>query len=165
MATFRDDLPLIAGVNEDWDKNTTGTQIMRPDWDFSPIRMRTMHHLPNTFFDTLCPERPNCPVLIPSSFTASRDKIIALDIYSYEPCGLATGNFMPAEKAADTLNDSQPNHTVCMHSGTRPSHARTGILQRLEFLQEDAVPHPFPLSRARSHASRVQRREGRFRGG
>ena len=48
MAAFRDDMPLIAGVNEDWDENTTGTQIMRPDWDFSPnsIRMRTMHHLP-----------------------------------------------------------------------------------------------------------------------
>ena len=56
MAAFRDDMPLIAGVNEDWDENTTGTQIMRPDWDFSPIRMRTMHHLPQIFFDTLRPD-------------------------------------------------------------------------------------------------------------
>ena len=53
MAAFRDDMPLVAGVNEDWDEFTTGTQIMRPDWDFSPIRMRTMHHLPQIFFDTL----------------------------------------------------------------------------------------------------------------
>ena len=68
MAAFRDDMPLIAGVNEDWDENTTGTQIMRPDWDFSPIRMRTMHHLPQIFFNTLRPERPDCPVLVPSSF-------------------------------------------------------------------------------------------------
>ena len=45
MAAFRDDMPLIAGINEDWDENTTGTQIMRPDWDFSPIRMRTMYYL------------------------------------------------------------------------------------------------------------------------
>ena len=34
MAAFRDDMPLIAGVNEDWDENTTGTQIMRPDWAY-----------------------------------------------------------------------------------------------------------------------------------
>ena len=50
MAAFRDDMPLIAGVNDDWDEKTTGNQIMRPDWDFSPIRMRTMHHLPQIFF-------------------------------------------------------------------------------------------------------------------
>ena len=43
MAAFRDDPPLVAQVDEDWDEITTGTQIMRPDWDFSPIRMRTMH--------------------------------------------------------------------------------------------------------------------------
>ena len=62
MAAFRDDQPLVAKVDEDWDENTTGAQIMRPDWDFSPIRMRTiyMHHLPHVFFDTLRPERPDC---------------------------------------------------------------------------------------------------------
>ena len=52
--------------------------------------------------------------------------------------------FHASRKSADTLNDSQPNHAARMHSGTRPSHARTGVLQRLEFLQEDALPHPFP---------------------
>ena len=96
---------------------------MRPDWDFSPIRMRTMHHLPQIFCDTLRPERPDCPVLIPSSFSRSRDRVISQDIYSYEPCGLPTGNFMPAEKAQMRLMTSQPNHTVRMHSGTRPSDA------------------------------------------
>ena len=55
---------------------------MRPDWELSPIRMRTMHHLPQILFDTLRPERPDCPVLIPSSFTKSRDRIISMDIYS-----------------------------------------------------------------------------------
>ena len=49
MAAFRDDMPLVEGVDEDWDEFTTGNQIMRPDWDFSPIRMRTMHHLPTYF--------------------------------------------------------------------------------------------------------------------
>ena len=39
MAAFRDDIPLVAGVNEDWDEDTTRSQIVRPDWDFSPIRM------------------------------------------------------------------------------------------------------------------------------
>ena len=108
MAAFRDDMPLIAGVSEDWDENTTGAQITRPDWDFSPIWMRTMHHLPQIFFDTVRPERPDCPVLVPSSFSVSRDKVIAQDIYSYEPCGLPTGNFMPAEKAQIRLMTASP---------------------------------------------------------
>ena len=80
MAAFRDDQPLVEGVDEDWDEFTTGSQIMRPEWDFSPIRMRTMHHLPHIFFDTLRPERPDCPVLVPSSFSRSRDRIINMDI-------------------------------------------------------------------------------------
>ena len=81
---------------------------MRPEWDFSPIRMRTMHHLPHIFFDTLRPERPDCPVLVPSSFSRSRDRIINMDIYSYEPCGLPTGNFMPAEKSQIRLMTASP---------------------------------------------------------
>ena len=81
MAAFFDDKPLVAGINEDWDEQTTGRQIMRPEWDFSPIRMKTMHHLPQTFFDTLRPERPDCPVLIPSSFARSRDRVLSQDIY------------------------------------------------------------------------------------
>ena len=108
MAAFRDDKPLVAQVDEDWDEITTGTQIMRPDWDFSPIRMRTMHHLPHVFFDTLRPERPDCPVLVPSSFSRSRDRFIHLDIYSYEPCGLPTGDFMPAEKSQIRLMTASP---------------------------------------------------------
>ena len=81
MAAFRDDMPPVERVDEDWDERMTGTQIMRSDWDFSPIRMRTMHHLPHIFFDTLRPERPDCPVLVPSSFSKSRDRLINLDIY------------------------------------------------------------------------------------
>ena len=110
MAAFRDDMPLVAGVNEDWDENTTRAQIVRPDWDFSPICMQTMHHLhvPHIFFDTLWPERPDWPVLIRSSFSASRDRIISQDIYSYEPCVLSTGNFMPAESAHIRLMTASP---------------------------------------------------------
>ena len=81
---------------------------MRPEWDFSPIRMRTMHHLPHIFFDTLRPERPDCPVLVPSNFSRSRDRIINMDIYCYEPCGLPTGNFMPAEKSQIRLMTASP---------------------------------------------------------
>ena len=79
MAAFRDDQPLVQRVDEDWDEFTTGQQIMRPEWDFSPIRLRTMHHLPHIFFDTTRPERPDCPVLVPSSFSRSRDRIISKD--------------------------------------------------------------------------------------
>ena len=73
MAAFRDDMPLVLGINENWDEDTTRAQIVRPDWDFSPIRMKTMHHLPHIFFDTLRPERPDCPVLIPSTFSRWRE--------------------------------------------------------------------------------------------
>ena len=54
MAAFRDDMPLVAGVNEDWDEDTTCAQIVRPDWDFSPIRMQTMHHI---YSSTCCAQR------------------------------------------------------------------------------------------------------------
>ena len=121
MASFRDDMPLIAGVNEDWYEDTTRAQITRPDWDFSPIRMKTMHHLPHIFFDTLRPERPDCPVLVPSSFSVSRDKVIAQDIYSYEPCGLPTGNFMPAEKAQIRLMTAQSR---CAHASQHQTKSR-----------------------------------------
>ena len=87
MAAFFDDKPLIEGIDEDWDEQTTGRQIMRPEWDFSPIRMETMHHLPHIFFDTQRPERPDCPVLIPSSFARTRDRVISQDIYSCNELG------------------------------------------------------------------------------
>ena len=101
-------MPLVAGINENWDENTTRAQIVRPDWDFSSLRMKTMHHLPHIFSNTLRPERPDCPVLIPSSFSVARDRIISQDIYSYEPCGLPTENFMPAEKAQIRLMTASP---------------------------------------------------------
>ena len=44
MAAFLDDMPLIAGVNENWDDINTYEQVQRPDSDISPIRMKTMHH-------------------------------------------------------------------------------------------------------------------------
>ena len=108
MAAFRDDMPLVEGINENWDEDTTRAQIVRPDWDFSPIRTKTMHHLPHIFFDTLRLERPDCPVLIPSSFSVARDRIISQDIYSYEPCGLPTGDFMPTERAQIRLMTASP---------------------------------------------------------
>ena len=96
MAAFRDDMPLIAGVDADWDHMNTYKQVKHPDADISPIRMKTMHHLPQIFFDTLRPEHPDCPVLIPNTFSVVRDRLIAQDLYSYSPCGLPTGDHMPA---------------------------------------------------------------------
>ena len=130
MAAFRDDMPLVAGVNEDWDENTTRAQLVRPDWDFSPIRMQTMHHLPHIFFDTLRPERPDCPVLIPSSFSASPDRIISQNIYSYEPCGPPTGtktwelrtqSGLPSLVQSDAKQTIHPRHDAQRHGGRRDS--------------------------------------------
>ena len=149
MAAFRDDMPLVAGVNEDWDEHTTGTQIMRPDWDFSPIRMRTMHHLPQIFFDTLRPERPDCPVLIPSSFSVSRDRVIAQDIYSYEPCGLPTGNFMPAEKAQMRLMTASPiTLRACIPAPDQVTPEQA-YFKDLDFYKKTLFHTPF-LSRGRA---------------
>ena len=108
MAAFLDDRPLVAGVNENWDDIYTYEQVKRPDSDISPITMKTMHHLPQIFFDTLRPERPDCPVLIPNTFSMARDRLIAQDLYSYAPCGLPTGDFMPAEQAQIRLMTTSP---------------------------------------------------------
>ena len=43
MAAFRDDMPLIAGGDADWDDAHTYEQVKHPDADISPIRMKTMH--------------------------------------------------------------------------------------------------------------------------
>ena len=142
-------MPLVAGVNEDWDEFTTGTQIMRPDWDFSPIRMRTMHHLPHIFFDTLRPERPDCPVLIPSSFSRSRDRVISLDIYSYEPCGLPTGNFKPAEQAQIRLMTASPiTLRACIPAPDQVTPERA-YFKDLDFYKKTLFHTPF-LSRGRA---------------
>ena len=149
MAALREDQPLVAQVNEDWDELTTGTQIMRPDWDFSPIRLRTMHHLPHVFFDTLRPERPDCPVLVPSSFTRSRDRLISLDLYCYEPCGLPTGDFMPAEKSQIRLMTASPiTLRACIPAPDQVTPERA-YYKDLNFYKQTLFHTPF-LSRGRA---------------
>ena len=91
-----------------WDDINTYIQVKHPDTDISPIQMRTMHHLPQIFFDTLSPARPDCPVLIPNTFSTARNRFIAQDLYSYTPCGLPTGDFMPAEQAQIRLMTASP---------------------------------------------------------
>ena len=149
MAAFRDDQPLVQRVDEDWDEISTGQQIMRPEWDFSPIRMRTMHHLPHIFFDTLRPERPDCPVLVPSSFSRSRDRIINMDIYSYEPCGLPTGNFMPAEKSQIRLMTASPiTLRACIPAPDQVT-PQQAYFKDLDFYKKTLFHTPF-LSRRRA---------------
>ena len=122
---------------------------MRPDWDFSPIRMRTMHHLPHIFFDTLRPERPDCPVLVPSSFSKSRDRLINLDIYSYEPCGLPTGNFMPAEKSQIRLMTASPiTLRACIPAPDQVT-PQQAYFKDLDFYKQTLFHTPF-LSRGRA---------------
>ena len=149
MAAFRDDIPLVAGVNEDWDEDTTCAQIVRPDWDFSPIRMQTMHHLPHIFFDMLRPERPDCPVLIPSSFSALRDRVISQDIYSYEPCGLPTGSFMPAESAQIRLMTGSPITLRACIPAPDQVMSEQAYFKDLDFYKKTLFHTPF-LSRGRA---------------
>ena len=122
---------------------------MRPEWDFSPIRMRTMHHIPHIFFDTLRPERPDCPVLVPSSFSKSRDRIINMDIYSYEPCGLPTGNFMPAEKSQIRLMTASPiTLRACIPTPDQVT-PQQAYFKDLDFYKKTLFHTPF-LSRGRA---------------
>ena len=150
MATFRDDMPLIAGVNEDWDEDTTRSQITRPDWDYiGTIRMKTRHHLPHIFFDTLRTERPDCPVLVSSSFSVSRDKVIAQDMHSYEPCGLPTGNFMPAENAQIRLMTASPITLRACIPAPDQDTPEQAYFKDLDFYKKTLFHTPF-LSRGRA---------------
>ena len=118
----------------------------------TPITGRTeavMHHLPHIFFDTLRPERPDCPVLVPSSFTRSRDRVINMDIYSYEPCGLPTGNFMPAEKAQIHLMTASPiTLRACIPAPDQVTSERA-YFKDLDFYKKTLFHTPF-LSRGRA---------------
>ena len=149
MAAFRDYMPLVVGVNENWDENTTRAQIIRPDWDFSSLRMKTMHHCPHIFFDTLRPERPDCPVLIPSNFSVARDRIISQDNYSYEPCGLPTGNFMPQERAQICLMTASPvTLRACIPAPDQVTPEQA-YFRDLNFYKQTLFHTPF-LSRGRA---------------
>ena len=87
MAAFRDDMPLVAGVNEDWDEDTTRSQIVRPDWDFSPIRMQTMHHLLPVKF-------PAAPVLLSDGPPLSSWQVAVVRV-DETPAGDASGRKCP----------------------------------------------------------------------
>ena len=45
-AALREDMPLVAQVNEDWDELTTGSQIMRPGLGFLPNSIK--NYAPST---------------------------------------------------------------------------------------------------------------------
>ena len=127
MAAFLDDRPLVAGVNENWDDINTYEQVQRPGSDISPITMRTMHHLPQIFFDTSRPERPDCPVLIPNTFSMVRDRLIAQDLYSYGTT-ITCATFHRTMHTASAVSRRQQifNATSCntMHAGGRSGFAR-----------------------------------------
>ena len=141
MAAFRDDMPLVAGVNANWDDVNTHEQIKRPDTDFSPICMKTMHHLPQIFYDTLCPERPDCPV--------ARDRLISQDLYSYVPCGLPTGDFMPAEQAQIRLMTASPVTLLALIPVPDQVTPEQAYYRDLNFYKKTLFHTPF-LSRGRA---------------
>ena len=149
MAAFRDDMPLGAGVNANWDEANTRQQIIQPDTDFSPIHMKTMHHLPQIFYDTLRPERPDCPVLVPSTFSVARDRIISQYIYSYEPCGLPTGDFMPAEQAQIRLMTATPVTLRALIPAPDQVTPEQAYYRDLNFYKKTLFHTPF-LSRGRA---------------
>ena len=149
MVAFRDDMPLVAGVNANWDDANTRQQIIQPDTDFSPIRMKTMHHLPQIFYDTLRPERPDCPVLVPSTFSVARDRFITQDIYSYEPCGLPTGDFMPAEQAQIRLMTASPVTLCALIPAPDQVTPEQAYYRDLNFYKKTLFHTPF-LSRGRA---------------
>ena len=108
-----------------------------------------MYHLPHIFFDMLRPERRDCPVLIPSTFSVARDRIISQDIYSYEPCGLPTGDFMPAERAQIRLmTDSPITLRACIPAPDQVTPEQA-YFRDLNFYKKTLFHTPF-LSRGRT---------------
>ena len=152
MVTFLDDRPLVAGVNENWDDINTYIQVKHPDTDISPIQMRTMHHLPEIFFDTLSPVRPDCPVLIPNAFSTARDRFIAQDLHSYTPCGLPTGDFMPAEQAHIHLMTASPVTLRTLIPTSDQVTPEQSYYRDLNFFKKTLFHTPF-LSRGRAVTS------------
>ena len=102
-----------------------------------------------SFFDTLRPERPDCPVLIPSSFLTSRDRVISQDLYSYEPCVLPTGDFMPAESAQIRLMTASPiTLRACIPAPDQVT-PQEAYFKDLNFYKKTLFHTPF-LSRGRA---------------
>ena len=142
-------MPLIAGVDADWDDAHTYKQVKHPDTDISPIRIKTMHHLPQICFDTLRPERPECPVLIPNTFSVARDRLIAQDLYSYSPCGLPTGDFMPDEQAQIRLMTASPVTLRALIPAPDQVTPEQAYFSDLNFYKKTLFHTPF-LSRVRA---------------
>ena len=79
----------------------------------------------------------------------SRDKVIAQDIYSYEPCGLPTGNFMPAEKAQIRLMTASPiTLRACIPAPDQVTPEQA-YFEDLDFYKKTLFHTPF-LSRGRA---------------
>ena len=148
MAAFRDDMPLIAGVDADWDDMNTYEQVKHPNADIAPIRMKTMHHLPQIFFDTSRPERPDCPVLIPKTFSVARDRLIAQDLYSYSPCGLRPVISWPAEQAQIRLMTASPVTLRALIPAPDQVTPEQAYYRDLNFYKKTLFHTPF-LSRGR----------------
>ena len=114
--------------------------------------MKTMHHLPQIFFDTLCPERPDCPVLIPNTFSMVRNRLIAQNLYSYSPCGLPTGDFMPAEQAQIHLMTAGPVTLCALIPAPDQVTPEQAYFRDLNFYKKTLFHTPF-LSRGRAITS------------
>ena len=139
----------MAGVDENWDDINTYEQVKRPGSDISPITMKTMHHLPQIFFDTSRPERTDCPVLISNTFSMACDRLIAQDLYSYAPCGLPTGDFMPAEQAQIRLMTASPVTLRALIPAPDQVTPEQSFHRDLNFYKETLFHTPF-LSRGRA---------------
>ena len=119
-----------------------------------------MHHLPQIFFDTLRAERPDCPVLIPNTFSVARDRLIAQDLYSYVPCGLPTGDFMPAEQAQICLMTASPVTLRTLIPTPDQVTPEQAYYSDLNFYKKT-----FPVTRTHNNPTRVQGRASQTRGG
>ena len=79
----------------------------------------------------------------------SRDRIISQNIYSYEPCGLPTGNFMPAESAHIRLMTASPiTLRACIPAPDQVTPEQA-YFKDLDFYKKTLFHTPF-LSRGRA---------------
>ena len=76
----------------------------------------------------------------------ARDRLIAQDLYSYAPCGLPTGDFMPAEQAQIRLMTASPVTLIPAPDQVTPEQA---YFHDLNFYKKTLFHSPF-LSRGRA---------------
>ena len=88
----------------------------------------------------------------------ARDRLMAQDLYSYSPCGLPTGDFMPAEQAQIRLMTASPVTLRALIPAPDQVTPEQAYFRDLNFYKKTLFHTPF-LSRGRAITSQEYKDE------